>query len=301
MEIRFDQVARAERHFTAAMLPHLLMANDFSGLIKLFKYLGIAPENRSSLDIEVVAELDAIRDGSVYNRSVKEIFKEVKRLAVPDLFLRWGNSILIVEAKFFTNPDFKAIENQVKLQVEVIKIIKPHTIYAKNFIINHLVLTIKPQNRDGSDPSITALFATWGELIELFDQDREPISSDLKYVIRQLRDSISRAEDELSGKAKTNIEWERFNSFKELVQAIPRLIEENKIYIGFKEGAQALMEMSHTDIENRNHYKASDFPWSKNWIKLDLILEQYFYPRPHGSTDSSIEETGETGQGIAKP
>jgi hypothetical protein len=275
---QFDQVARSERHFTSALLPHILMSENFQRLKFLFDYLSIKPDEKSNLrDFEVVAELDPLRDGSVYNDSIRDLFKEFKRVAVPDLFLRWGNSILIIEAKFFTDPDFNSIIDQVKLQIEAIEKVRNQTIYNKDFTISYLVLTIKQQNQEKIDKSpINAFFKTWDNILALFENHLNPLSDDLNYTIKQLSSSVMRAKDEFSGKKKTNIKFDKIPTFNELMQRLPKLISENKIYVGFSGGLQKLENTSIENFEKRDHYKVSDFPWSANWIRLDLILKQYF-------------------------
>ena len=275
---QFDQVARSERHFTSALLPHILMSGDFIGLKQLFSCLCIEPSDNSSLnDFEVVAELDPLRDGSVYNDSVRDLFKEFKRVAVPDLFLRWGNSILIIEAKFFTDPNFNSIIEQVKLQNEAIEKVRTQTVYDKNYKINYLVITIKPQNQDKINKSpVNAIFKTWDDILNLLEYNQNILSKDLDYTIKQLSSSVLRAKDEFSGNKKTNITFIRIQTFNDLLNRLPKLIHDNKIYVGFSGGLQKLENTTIEDFENRDHYKVSDFPWSENWIRLDLILKQYF-------------------------
>ena len=101
----FSGTARSERHFTALLLPHLLMSNNFAGARALFRRLdldsGQAPD---SSDIEIVAELNPIRDvvGRVTDGNTADSEKQSQ--VVPDLFIRIGGSALVIEAKFFTHP-----------------------------------------------------------------------------------------------------------------------------------------------------------------------------------------------------
>ncbi len=112
-KIRFDETARSERYFSATLLSRLLMVNEFAGLKALFKDLDIVPANSLSTDIEIVTELDPLRDGAKANKNIESIFAKEGRMAVPDLFLRWGKRILVIEAKFFTAPTIEDLDAQV--------------------------------------------------------------------------------------------------------------------------------------------------------------------------------------------
>ena len=231
--IRFDEVARSERYFTSALLPHLLMSENFQGLKDLFESLEIQPDDKLN-DFEVVAELDPLRDGSVYNERVRELFKEFKRLAVPDLFLRWGNSILIIEAKFFTNPNFYSIIKQVELQIDAIEKVRSQTQYNDNSKIKFMVLTVEPyEQKEIENSSFIVIFKTWDDIIKLFDNHSQPLSDDLQYTLKRLKESIQRAKEEFK---KPKVTFEKINNFDELIQAIPRLISEGKIHVGFSGG-----------------------------------------------------------------
>ena len=63
MATTFSRTARSERHFTALLLPHLLMSNNFAGSRALFKKLGLYEGKAfDPSDVEIVAELNPIRD-----------------------------------------------------------------------------------------------------------------------------------------------------------------------------------------------------------------------------------------------
>ena len=66
MTVTFARTARSERHFSALLLPHLLMSNDFAGCRTLFEKLGLGRgQELGPDDIEIVAELNVIRHHSV--------------------------------------------------------------------------------------------------------------------------------------------------------------------------------------------------------------------------------------------
>jgi hypothetical protein len=126
----FSGVARSERYYVATLLSHCLMANDFEGLKELFiKVLGSNACSNLSNDSEIVSELEPLRDGSVYNTHVKELYLKYKRIAVPDLFLRWDNQCIILAAKFFTDPENDALLEQIRGQQDAIDKVKKFTLY----------------------------------------------------------------------------------------------------------------------------------------------------------------------------
>ena len=86
----FQDVARSESYFTATLLSHLLMANNFEGTKLLFKYLKNDANFDEGTDFEIVTELDPLRDASVTNTIIQKLFKENGRMAVPDIFFTLG-------------------------------------------------------------------------------------------------------------------------------------------------------------------------------------------------------------------
>ncbi|MCZ0954060.1 MAG: hypothetical protein OXQ89_00070 [Rhodospirillaceae bacterium] len=141
----FSGTARSERHFTALLLPHLLMSNNFAGARALFRRLdldsGQAPD---SSDIEIVAELNPIRDvvGRVTDGNTADSEKQSQ--VVPDLFIRIGGSALVIEAKFFTHPSGSYVAAQLCSQREAIEAVRPqHSEYAR-CSFHYLALTVLP-------------------------------------------------------------------------------------------------------------------------------------------------------------
>jgi len=119
----FDRVARAERYFADTLLPHLLMAHEFMGLKLLFRHvLSQVDFSQFPDDFELVTELDPLRDGSVGNETVRTLYRDLGRVTVPDLFVRWDRYCLVIEAKFFTDPADDELTEQVSLQRKAIAV-----------------------------------------------------------------------------------------------------------------------------------------------------------------------------------
>jgi len=272
MRIRFDEAARTEKHFTCAILPHLLMCEDFSGLKKLFGLLNICPERVESEDFEVVAELEPLRDGAIGNGTIDKFRREHGRLAVPDLFLRWANSILIIEAKFFTYPNLEKLTSQVKAQVDAIAMIRDETIYDHTFTFTHLILTVPgfhPEALKSVTDSIR--FLTWNDIFELLDAQPRPGSKDYTYALQLLRAAIGRSKPVLP----RSDDKERFKSLADLILARPRLEQEGKTFIGFEGGARKLERTSLSVLENRVQYLASAHRDNPNWIPIETFFQYH--------------------------
>lgn len=273
--IQFDKVARSERYFTSTILSHILMVNGFIGLKELFKNFYEVLETESpSNDFEIVSELDPLRDGSVYCEEVKKLFTEYKRVAVPDIFLRWSNYILIIEAKFFTFPTIEELLVQIKAQKQAINLIKSNSIY-RNMNIQYILLTINEinDNDKGRLQSEKITLFTWEKLYDLLLKNNLfEYSVDAKYCQKILLNSINRAKQELDPSRK-KVSYSLINNLNDLINKLPDLINNGNIYIGFSEGIQ---NTTLEDLMNRSHYKVSDTQWSNNWISLDIFLKKLF-------------------------
>ncbi|MCP4118013.1 MAG: hypothetical protein GY737_21960 [Desulfobacteraceae bacterium] len=269
---RFDSVARSERYFTATLLSHLLMAQDFLGLQAIFDALSIVPSRASNSDnFELISELDPLRDGSTQNERIRNLFQEHGRLAVPDLFLRWNDQLLIVEAKFFTSPNDDDCVEQIRAQKKAIELVLPETAYATSNI-SYAVLIVQRTSGLKSLPG-DIRFITWSDLIvslsEAFSGRETP---DVSYCFDVLRRAEQRARKELEKPEWTH---KRITNLQALLSGLPKLVEENLIYVGFKGGERRLMQASLEELEQRDHYKLSDVRWSSNWLRVDLLIGRY--------------------------
>lgn len=264
-KIRFDKTARTEHYFTATILPILLSANNYQVVRNLFASVYNNCEFKDEHDIEIVTELDPIRDPSVINNEIKKIYIKEKRIAVPDLFLRLGNKILIIEGKFFTFPDSEQMMDQIKKQKSAIDIVKKYTIYEMKEI-KYCALTVETQ--DYTDEIIGI---TWSELIKILNTDNNLL--EYKYYFDILTEAIDRASKENKNE-KSDYHWEKV-SFNELVENISKYIKDGKVFVGFSEGVEALNKMSLEDLKNRDHYKLAKTKISNNWITIDKIIGKY--------------------------
>ena len=280
----FSGTARSERHFTALLLPHLLMSNNFAGARALFEKLGLGSvQVLDPSDIEIVAELNPIRDvvGGVTDANTPP--PEKKGQVVPDLFLRIGSSALVIEAKFFTHPSGSAVADQLSSQRDAIAEVLPHTEY-RRCSFHYLALTVLPLD-DLAEWHADSSRMTWSEVISVL----EPVvgtdsSADTAYALGALKDAVERSgvEADTSSKAKG-----RVRSIGELLQKAKTLLESGDRYVGFVGGKRALDTATVEDLETRQHYKYSDCQPNKNWLPLHLVISHYLklkaeeYARSH--------------------
>ena len=262
---RFDEVARSERHFTSFILPLLLSHDDFFLLKKLF--IEVYKEKLFGLkdDYEIVTELDPLRDGSVYHKKVKEIFKQFKRVAVPDLFLRWDNKVIIIEAKFFTSPKSTEIEAQMAEQKKAIEKVLSETKYNKA-IIKYVALTIKGLKLK------EYISLTWEHVFEMAETMLTSKPTQILYALTVLKDAIERAKKE---SISPDNHFKKYKSLQEVLNDLTNLIHDGNVYFGFSEGEGLLRTMTLEDLEKRNHYKVSDVKISDNWLPIDQLIKRY--------------------------
>ena len=113
---RIDDLNRSERYFTATILPYFLAFNSFEYVGEFILALkGPTPPSESDIDsIEVITEVDFIRDSrkwaeiqddSEMYEKYNRLLSDTGRLAVPDVFIKYGKTIIVIEGKFFQNID----------------------------------------------------------------------------------------------------------------------------------------------------------------------------------------------------
>lgn len=266
----FHDVARSERYFTATLLPHLLMANGFEGTKLLFKYILQDDKINEKDDFEIVTELDPLRDASLLNKDIHVLYKDNGRVAVPDICIRWGSHVLVIEAKFFTLPYWEDLEYQVNEQKRAIDLVISNTNYNKNKITYCLLLVEKPTGTKNN----SILTFTWSEIIELLENNiSQNISIDTRYSIEIIKQSIKRAKKEFEKQPK--IKYIKIKTIEELIERMPVLISKGTIWVGFSEGLSLdIIDLDY--LKNRSHYKVTDDPGnSNNWIRIDELITKY--------------------------
>ena len=268
MERTFSNKVRSELHFSATLLPYLLLANNYAGMRALFRSIEPFKDvNLDSDEIEIVTELYPIRD--VGDSQGDETVKE----SVPDLFLRIGRFVLLIEAKFFTFPAEKEVVEQIKAQREAIEHVRPLTGYDELCEFHYLALTVHDLGSfSSSDTDMSHM--TWDKVIDVI----KPVINDTNseetiQVLNDLACAINRANEE---KGETGaIDYEICDSIQELVRRGPELLENGYFYVGFQGRSGALQNARVDQLEKRHHYKYSRQPWSKNWLPMEEVISHY--------------------------
>ena len=270
MTTTFSRTARSERHFSALLLPHLLMSNNFAGCRALFEELELCEGEAFAPDhVEIVAEPNPIRDVAGWADKPEAMPSERQGQVVPDLFLRIGNSALVIEAKFFTHPSASAVADQLKKQRDAIESVLRHTEYA-DCTFRYLALTVgRPKGLAEWDEDMSRM--TWSEVISVLEPFVDvDVSPDSAYALKELRHAVERS----SAERRSSKENGRCGSIEELLCQAPALLKDGNLYIGFGGGQRALDKATVEDMEKRSHYKYSDEP-SENWIPLHSVVSHY--------------------------
>ncbi len=263
---RFDGVARSERYYADTLLPHLLMANNWNGLRLLFTNVFGADEcTNLPDDFELVSELDPLRDGSVENPDIHSLYASQGRVAVPDLFLRWGHLCLVIEAKFFTLPHVDQLVKQIQEQERAINDVLQYTHY-EAMKIAYLLLTVHPVI---VPPETKILTLTWTALLDVVTAHAS-LTDDLAYCAATIQNGIERASRELRVDPAQRT-WKIFN-LKHIVRNHAQLSERGYAFVGFDGGISALRRAHKQELVERSGYKLSGNKYSKNWMTLEEFI-----------------------------
>lgn len=284
MATTFSGTARSERHFTALLLPHLLMADNFAGCRALFEDLGLSEGKAIEPgDVEIVAELNPVRDVGEPAMDSGPASGWERSQVVPDLFIRMGDSALVIEAKFFTHPAASTVADQLRSQREAIDRVLPNTGYER-CSFHYLALTVLPLT-ESADWDEQASQRTWSDVISLL----EPVVSadaapETAYALKKLKEAVERSRAEAGPSPR---ERGRCESIKALLQHAKDLLENGNKYIGFYGGERALADATVRDMERRPHYKYSDCKPNRNWIPLHSVVSHYLKLKAdeHQTTD----------------
>ena len=275
MTTTFSMTARSERHFTALLLSHLLMSNNFAGCRKLFDELGLSEGitlDPGQCDFEIVAELNPIRDVVARTDDSATLISGGQGQVVPDLFIRVDNHALVIEAKFFTHPSASAVAAQLKAQREAIEMALPYTKYPP-CKIHYMALTVK-ELEDDADWGPDTSRMTWREIISLLEisDGSDESRSDTVYALQELKNAEERSRKEAIGSSN---EKGRYNSIDELLEGASVLLDKGYLYVGFEGGHRALKKVTLDEMTQRHHYKYSDCKPNDNWLPLHSIISRY--------------------------
>ena len=287
MSATFRGTARSERHFSALLLPHLLMSNNFAGCRALFRKLEICDgEPFDPNKVEIVAELNPVRD--VAERSDEMEMEALGRQShvVPDLFLRIGDSALVIEAKFFTHPPASAVRDQLAKQRNAIESVRRYTEYA-DCTFSYLALTVDELKPNFADRDAGIFHMTWCEVIEALKQVfNTDDGQDMSYALNDLENAVKRSKKERT----SSNERGRCKTIEDLLGQSLTLLKDGNRYIGFTGGKRALACATVKRMENRGHYKYSNCKPNKHWIPLHLVVSRYLKLKAQSEFDRHRHE-----------
>ena len=186
--IRFDDLTREERYYSATILPYLLAFDGFQGLQVFEQYLAktlfqqIIPETDLS-QIQLLSEVFLERDLPYYHITIPSAGFEKKKStqSKPDLLILTSRSMYLFECKVFSAGSEYQLHDQILKQKYVFDIVE--SVDGRRFE-NKIHFLVLPHRYDIPD----CVVLTWGELNELFNNI---IPAD-DYFIRRLDSLIGR-------------------------------------------------------------------------------------------------------------
>ena len=193
--IRFDDLNREERYFSATILPYLLSYDNFKGLKVFFEYINkkylsnndnqinITDFQNNLSSLQLITEPNLERDLSYYKITIpSESFsaKKIKQ-SKPDLLIIYANWALLFEVKLFSKFSEFSLNEQMLEQTYVLEIAKN---VSENKITNVLQIAICPY--DYVLKSFDLI--TWKEIYDIY---RTIIPED-NYFYKRLDSAIKR-------------------------------------------------------------------------------------------------------------
>jgi hypothetical protein len=186
--IRFDDLTREERYYSATILPYLFAYNNFQGLKVFEEYLSkngfpdLIPEEDLS-KIQILSEVFLDRDLPFYNIDIPPVAFQKKNLkqSKPDLLILTGSSLYLFECKVFTKCSEYELHKQIMDQKYMIDIVESVSGQVYKTKIHFLVLPYKFDVED-------CIVITWKEILNIF----EGIFSEKDYFVQRLEKMISR-------------------------------------------------------------------------------------------------------------
>lgn len=184
--LRFDDLTREERYYSATILPYLLAYNDFLGL-KFFEKALKSKNLISSLstinnEIQIVSEIYPERDLPYYKIDIHEsAFAQKIKPSKPDLLIISNESLYLIECKVFTVESEYELHQQILRQKYIIDIIEKTT---QHQFVNKLHLLILPYEYEVDD----CVVITWESIYSIFEE----VIPNHDYFFQRLKSAIIR-------------------------------------------------------------------------------------------------------------
>lgn len=185
--IRFDDLTREERYYSATVLPYLFAYNNFKGLSTFEEFLKsknlISTLSVIDNSVQILTEIYIERDLPYYKIEIPASSFE-KKLSVqskPDVLIISEQSLYIFECKVFMNESEYKLHQQILKQKYIFDIIQNTT---QHSFINKLHLLILPYEYDISD----CFVITWEKLYTIFSS----VIPSGDYFLKRLESAIQR-------------------------------------------------------------------------------------------------------------
>jgi len=185
--IRFDDLTREERYYSATILPYLFAYNNFKGLSVFEEYLKaknlISTLSIIDNNIQILTEIYIERDLPYYKIEIPASSFE-KKLSVqskPDILILSEQALYIFECKVFMNESEYKLHQQILKQKYVFDIVQNTT---QHSFINKLHFLILPYEYDISD----CVVITWEKLYSIL----ESVIPKSDYFLMRLESAIKR-------------------------------------------------------------------------------------------------------------
>lgn len=167
--IRFDDITREERYYSATILPYLLSYNNFSGLASFEKELldnGFISEVSGEYDnVQLITEVSLERDLSFAKIEIPSsaFEKKLDKQTKPDLLIITDKSFYVIECKVFLNESEYKLHRQILEQKYILDIVE--NVAQRNFINKQHILMI-PFEYDIPDCAVI----TWERMFDVFKE-----------------------------------------------------------------------------------------------------------------------------------
>jgi hypothetical protein len=275
--MRVDDIVRTERYFTAGLLVHLLLADNFAGVRELFSLLadrgilspGTAMAPLAPDTVQVIAEL-AVRRDLLRLPGIPTIDSEddVPRDVI-DVVVIVGETLVAIEAKFFSPTNLAAIGAQLATQRAALRLLERHA-DAGIAHVCHVFLSADPtveatQLWPSDTPDVGVL--TWTNIAEL----AERLQGADAYVTQRLRRALDRYAVEF-GDGESGRNWADIEALDAVLQRCQA--HGRDVLIGFTGGLAALEARPWSELMRRR-YKwdrtagGVGMKLARNWIRGD--------------------------------
>jgi len=287
--MRFDDLIRSERYFTATLLPVLLFHNDLQGVEQFVNLVeekatgqhdqtGIQRSKRATeydfKDVEVITEFHIARDLKAKGLELEPMAAsedgERERRDAPDLVIIAGHGLVVCEGKFFSNFNWPDLKNQLTSQRGQIS----HLLRHRPQIRAYRHVAILPEN-PAIDIGADAVL-TWDDIRVL----AEKLVGPEHYVTARLRNAVKRY------KKSGDLSIRNYDGILSFNDMRAKCQQQEIIEVGLMGGKGALRKLSLGDAENKS-WKWRD-PTNKgrvdptNWLRGKDWLDAYSTEGDHG-------------------